>query len=157
MPHPDAFDAQLADMSSCQYQASAYFDFFQSPTAEAFLLDDDAAQLRAIYEGLEQDAIDEYVAKLGTEPAMTAALNWYRANIVDRRFVDDAAGAIDVPTTFIWSDGDTAICQEGADTTGQYINAPYHYEVISGVNHWVVELAADQVTALLLAQLSAAP
>ena len=156
VPHPDAFDAQLADENSCQYQASAYFDFFLSPTATSFFIDDDAAQLRAIYEGVSADAIDEYVSALGTEPAMDAALNWYRANVVDRRFVGGPAGAISVPTLFIWSDGDTAICQEGADATGDFVSGPYRYEVLADVNHWVPDIAAAEVSQLLVEQVGSA-
>jgi hypothetical protein len=34
--------------------------------------------------------------------------------------------------------------------TAQYVAAPYQFEVLEDVNHWVPELAADKVNALLL-------
>lgn len=154
IPHPDAFDAQLADMMSCQYAASAYFDFFVSPGAEAMLLANDAMALRDVYEGLEPDAIEEYLGQLGSEAALGAALNWYRANIENRRFTTGPFGSVTVPTMYVWSDGDAAVCQEGADTTGDFVSGPYRYEVISGIGHWIPELAADTVSELLLEHLA---
>jgi pimeloyl-ACP methyl ester carboxylesterase len=156
VPHPDAFDQALADPESCQWGASAYFDLFALSTAQTFLLANDAAQLRAIYADVDGDAIDEYVRALGSEEALGAALNWYRANVEDRRFTSDPVGPVAVPTLFIWSDEDAAVCRETAEAVAPFVTGPYRFEVISGVDHWVPELAADAVNQLLIEQLTAA-
>ncbi len=155
IPHPDAFDQELADKTSCQWAASSYFDLFSVPGMEEFLLADDAAQLRAMYAGLEDEAIDEYVRVLGTEDALGAALDWYRANIEDRRFTSDAIGPIAVPTLFIWSDADDAVCEDAAEAAAGFVTAPYRFEVLQGINHWVPEMASEAVSELLLEQLKA--
>ena len=51
---------------------------------------------------------------------------------------------------YTWSTGDTALCRDGAYLTGEYVGAPYRFEIIEDVSHWVPEQAADQVSALLL-------
>ena len=154
IPHPDAFAQELADPESCQRQASAYFSFFVSPGSEATLLANDAAQLRGLYAELGEDATDEYLRVLGTEEALGAALNWYRANVGNRQLTPDPVGATMVPTLFIWSDGDAAVCREGAEATEQFVAAPYRFEVLEGVSHWVPELASDAVSGFLIEHLA---
>jgi len=153
IPHPDAFAAELSDMSSCQYMASSYFDFFIMEGAASTLLNAGGAGLRGFYTGLSPEAVDDYLAVLGTEEALGAALNWYRANIEERNLVGPALGPVTVPTLFIWSDMDSASCREGAEATADYVSGPYEFEVITGVSHWVPELAPDEVNAALLRQL----
>ena len=155
VPHLDAFDMQLADMRSCQYGASAYFDFFSTPGVETTMLANDAAQLRGVYGDLDPAAVDDYLEVLGSEAALGAALNWYRANIVERRFVGTPLGPVTVPTMFVWSDQDSAVCQEGADDTASFVRGPYRYEVLPGVDHWIPERASKQTAAWMLEQLAA--
>lgn len=150
IPHPAAFAAAIADPSSCQYQASGYFDLVTLPGAENILLANDAEQLRGLYTGLPDDAIDDYIRVLGTPEALGAALNWYRANIEDRQFVGIPTPATTVPTLFIWSDADSAICREPAEATADHVAGPYQFEVIEGVDHWVPENAPERVTELLI-------
>ena len=51
---------------------------------------------------------------------------------------------------FTWSDGDTALCIDGALLTEEYVEAPYRFEVLEDVNHWIPDLAPDAMTALLV-------
>ncbi len=150
VPHPDAFARVLADPTSCQVAASSYFDVFVQPDSEDNFLADDSAGLRGIFTGIEPDAIDEYVRVLGSKAALGAALNWYRANIANRQISAPAMGVVRVPTMFTWSDGDTALCIDGAQLTEEYVDAAYRFEIIEGVSHWIPDLATDQMTALLL-------
>ena len=150
VPHPDAFAAVLSDPSSCQVEASSYFDVFVQPDSEDGFLADDHQQLRAIFAELDTDAVEEYIAVVGSKAALGAALNWYRANISKRNFQDGPLGAVQVPTMFTWSDGDQALCIDGAVLTEQYAEGPYRFEVLEGVSHWIPDLAADSLSALLV-------
>jgi len=150
VPHVDAFSAMLADHDSCQYAASSYFDFFVTDGATDFFVNNDAAQLRAIYEGIPDDAVDEYVSALGTPEAMDGALNWYRANVEDRNFTSPPIGPTTVPTLFVWSDADSAICQDTAELTASYVTADYRYEVYPDITHWVADTAGDTLAADVL-------
>lgn len=154
VPHPDAFAAELADPTSCQYEASGYFDLFVQPGFENTFIANDSRFFRSIFDGVPTEAVDRHVALLGNEPAMRAGLNWYRANASRDVGIGPSAGPIRAPTMFIWSDEDFALCREGAEATGDYIDAPYRFEVIEGVNHWVTEIAGKEVAQLLLEHLA---
>ena len=154
VPHPDAFARVLNDPTSCQVEASSYFDLFVQPNSEDAFLANDHALLRGIYAGIDEAAVDEYVRVLGSKAALGAALNWYRANIGDRNLQGPALGAVEVPTMFTWSDGDTALCIDGALLTEEYVSGPYRFEVLEGVSHWIPDLAAEAMTTHLLAHLS---
>ena len=153
VPHPDAFARVLNDPTSCQPQASSYFDVFVQPDSEDAFLANDSTLLRAIYAGIDGSAADEYVRVLGSKPALGAALNWYRANIGDRNLQGPALGPVEVPTMFTWSDGDTALCIDGALLTEEYVSGPYRFEVLEGVNHWIPDLAAEAMSTVLLEHL----
>ena len=154
VPHPDAFARVLNDPASCQPEASSYFDVFVQPDSEDAFLANDRALLRGIYAGIDGEAVDEYVRVLGSKPALGAALNWYRANIGDRNLQGPALGPVEVPTMFTWSDGDTALCIDGALLTEEYVSGPYRFEVLEGVNHWIPDLAAEAMSTVLLEHLS---
>lgn len=154
VPHPDAFAAELADPESCQFEASSYFDLFIQPGFENVLLANDAALLRSVFEGVDPADVEVHVETLGTPAAMRAALNWYRANVSRETGLGAGAiGPIGVPTLFVWSDEDIAICREGAERTADYMTGPYRFEVLEGVNHWVTENAGGEVSRLLLEHL----
>ena len=150
VPHPDAFAAVLNDPMSCQFAASAYFDLFVQPDSEDAFLAAGHAVLRGLFAGIDDEAVEEYVRVLGSKAALGAALNWYRANIGDRGLRGPAAGSVTVPTMFTWSDGDTALCVDGAGLTEQYVEAPYRFEVLEGVSHWIPDLAPEAMSSLLV-------
>ncbi len=150
VPHPDAFAAVLNDPTSCQVAASAYFDLFVQPNSEDAFLANDHALLRGVYAGIDDEAVAEYVRVLGSKAALGAGLNWYRANIGNRTLQGPPVGAVEVPTMFTWSDGDTALCIDGAVLTEQYVSGPYRFEVLEGVTHWIPDLAPDAMSSLLV-------
>jgi pimeloyl-ACP methyl ester carboxylesterase len=147
VPHPTAFALALANDPD-QQAKSQYINFFRVPdVAERTLLANDAAVLRGIYgDGPASAHADEYVRLLSEPGALTAALSYYRALGV----TSSASGAITVPTLYVWSTGDTALGRYGAEHCGDYVDAPYRFAIIDGVDHWVPENAAEEMTALLL-------
>ena len=155
VPHPDAFARVLNDPASCQVEASSYFDVFVRPDSEDAFLANDRALLRGIFADIDGEAVDEYVRVLGSKPALGAALNWYRANIGDRTLQGPPLGPVEVPTMFTWSDGDTALCIDGALLTEEYVAGPYRFEVLEGVSHWIPDLAPEAMSALLVDHLTA--
>jgi pimeloyl-ACP methyl ester carboxylesterase len=154
VPHPDAFARVLNDPDSCQVAASSYFDLFIQPDSEDGFLANDQALLRGLYAGMGEDAVAEYLRVLGSKPALGAALDWYRANIGDRNLQRPATGAVTVPTMFTWSDGDTALCVDGAVLTEEYVEGPYRFEVLEGIDHWIPEMAAERMSSLLVEHLT---
>ena len=149
VPHPDAFARVLNDPTSAQAQASSYFDVFAQPDSEDAFLADDQMMLRRVFTGIEAEAVDEYLRVVGSKAALGAALNWYRANLDDIR-QGPALGPVEVPTMFTWSDGDPVITIEGAQLSVEYVTAPYRFEILEGVNHWIPDQAAEAMSDLLL-------
>ena len=149
VPHPDAFARVLNDPTSAQAQASSYFDVFAQPDSEDAFLANDQMMLRSLFTGIEAEAVDEYLRVVGSKAALGAALNWYRANLDDIR-QGPALGPVEVPTMFTWSDGDPAITIEGAQLSVEYVTAPYRFEILEGVSHWIPDLAAEAMSDLLL-------
>jgi pimeloyl-ACP methyl ester carboxylesterase len=156
IPAPGALYKVLADHTSCQYSDSAYFDTFTAPNSEDFFLAGGGLVLRFMYSELPPDAQCEYFSALDSKPALSAAFDWYRANVSNRQLTLPIGAHVTVPTMVIWGDKDPFICEAGIDISGQFVDAPYRLEVLHGIDHWVPELAANQVNALLLEHVGSA-
>jgi pimeloyl-ACP methyl ester carboxylesterase len=151
VPHPAAYTAAFrADPE--QRERSAYIRLFWQPgKAEEVLLADDARRLRRMLTGGEQgtgippEAVDEYVAVLSAPGALTGALNWYRAMSSDTR-VDP----VEVPTTYVWSDGDVAIGRTAAEACANFVTGDYRFVELPGVTHWIPEQAPEQLARAIL-------
>lgn len=149
VPHPAAWAKAFADPASDQNERSAYIPEMQRVGSEDNMGPD---FLRAAFDatGLAGYDTEPHVAVLGSPPAIRAALNWYRAYDFTAMTMPD----ITVPTLFVWSPEDIAIAREGAELTGDHITAPYRFEVIDDIGHWIPELAAERFSAMLLEHLA---
>lgn len=156
IPAPGALSTLLADPTSCQYKDFAYYNLFVMPSSQDLLLQNGAQALRGTYAELSPYAEREYMNALDSEDALGAAMNWYRANVMNRQIVGAVATPVTVPTMLVWGDEDPVICEAGIDSSAQYVAAPYRLEVIAGVDHWVPERAAARLSELLLEHLSSA-
>ncbi|MBE7159617.1 MAG: alpha/beta hydrolase [Williamsia herbipolensis] len=135
--HPSAIAASLAQDDD-QRRRSSYIPGFIDASAEDRLLADDGKALRDLVP-------DDSVLPLLERPALTGALNWYRAN-----FTGDIAGnlacpPIEVPTTMVWSDGDPALGRGQAEASGRYVYSDYRFSELHGVDHWVPQNAAPSL------------
>ena len=151
VPHPDAFDDAFNDPGGDQTKKSGYMKVFAKANSEDQFLANDNAGLKMIYGSMPKAKSDAYVKVLGSKEALGAALNWYRATAFPAGV---RLGPVKVPTLFVWSTGDSAISRVGADATKQYVEAPYQYEVLEGISHWIPEQAPDRVRDLLLTHLA---
>lgn len=151
VPHLAAYNRALREDPDAQQRAS-YIGLFRQDRAADLLLEDDATRLRAMYAGaVPADQVETYVRHLGEPGAMRAALHWYGA-------MTPALGdlpPVRVPTTFVWSDGDSAIGRAGADACGEHVEADYRYVVLEGVTHWIPEQAPEAVLAAVRARIAA--
>jgi len=152
-PHPTAFNRALALPDGEQAQRSRHHRWFLAPDAAATVLADDARWLRErlAASGVPAAAITEHLSVIGNPPAMEAALAWYRA----RGAIRAPLGPIRVPTLYLWGDADDTVGRVAAEGTRDFVTAPYRFEVLRGVGHFVAEQAPERVNALLLAHLAA--
>ena len=145
-PHPEALSAAIRSDPD-QQTRSAYMLLFRAAegVAEAYLLKDHAANLRAAYKGkVAPDQIDSIVARLREDGALTDALNWYRAMGDNPR-----VGQIIVPTLFIWGDDDQALGRTAALDTARCVEGPYRFEIVEGGSHWLIDERPDAIIALI--------
>ncbi len=157
VPHPAAFLRAL--LTSRQALASWYMYVFQLPfIPERFLLGrhGEATQFsKALQASGQSPEAAERDARAMAEPgALTAALNWYRA--IPLSDVRGTGAEINVPTLYVWSDGDTALVEKPARNTARYVSGEYRFETLSG-SHWMLDEQPDVVADLLLEWFAAHP
>ena len=171
-----------ANMSLRQLLRSWYMFFFQLPRIPEWAIGrkNFAALERTFKETVVRkdtfsDAdIELYKEALRRPGAVTAAVNYYRANV--RRVMSQrnasgtpsgdgksktaqarscGNGRIRVPTLFIFGEQDFAILPATVLGIGNYIDAPYHELRIADSGHWVQNEAAAEVNSALLEFLEA--
>ena len=131
--------------ASPQLEKSWYMFFFQFPgVAEQWLAADGWANFRAWSHHPDADAV---VARWEATGTLTAALNWYRANIPPEGFVspDLELPPVQAPTMGVWSSGDFALTEEQMTGSERYVSGPWRYERVEGPGHWMQLEAPDVV------------
>jgi pimeloyl-ACP methyl ester carboxylesterase len=100
---------------------------------------------------------EEEVARVRTEivdyGALTGAMNWYRAFPLVGRYLRDSI--VRVPTTYVWSDGDTAVSRRSAVGSERFVDAPYEFVELRGVTHWIPTQAPERCAEAVLARIQA--
>jgi pimeloyl-ACP methyl ester carboxylesterase len=154
-PHPNAFNRALQMPDGEQARRSGHHKAFLEPGAVPKILADDARWLRERLSnsGVPAAAIERHISVLGNEPAMEAALTWYRA----RGAIRPPIGVISVPVLYIWGDADDTVGRVAAEGTGEFVSGPYQFEVLPGVGHFAADQAPDRVNELMLAHLAKHP
>jgi len=128
VPHPGAFLKSM--VTGTQAFRSYYMVLFQIPgVGERF------ARFGMPRSGMPADAIEISRAEVMDGPALTTALNWYRAMLLTSPKA--MFKPVTTPTTYVWSDGDIALGRKAAVLTQRYVHAPYRLVVVSGATHWL--------------------
>lgn len=139
---------------------------FQFPgVAEAWLSDDDFANLRRfVFETAAPGAFppadrEVFVDALRADGALTAALNYYRANMPPSSWLRDppAPPPIPVPTMIIWGEADVGMDPLLLERSAATVTGPLRVERLPGVSHWVQQEVPERVNALLLDFLAGLP
>jgi pimeloyl-ACP methyl ester carboxylesterase len=152
-PHPNAFNRALALPDGEQARRSRHHRAFLEPDAGAHVLADGARWLRERHAaaGVPASATAEHLTVIGNPATMEGALAWYRA----RGAIRSPLGPIRVPTLYIWGDADDSVGRVAAEGTGEFVTAPYRFEVLAGGGHFVAEQMAERVCELLLEHVKA--
>jgi pimeloyl-ACP methyl ester carboxylesterase len=142
--HPRSY--VRAALTSTQAIRSLYALFFQLPVvAEATIRARNWALFRRGF-GASPD-FEQYVADLSRPGALSAALNWYRAN--GRIGALTRCPRIRVPTLGIIGSKDAALGMAQMTGSGRYIDAEWRYEVLNG-GHWLPLSRSEELNRLLL-------
>ena len=159
VPHPAVFRRVIAS-SWAQKRRSWYMAAFQLPVLPELAMTAGRGWLtgRAIA-GMAVDksafppkVLDVYRDNAVKPGAMTAMINYYRANAV-RLGAEPAWGVIATPTLMIWGEADKALGLELTEGYDPYL-ADFTLERLPGVSHWVQQEAPEAVNARLGAWLA---
>lgn len=144
--HPAAFlDAGLRQRARSWYMLLFLFEGI----AERFLSDDDWARFRR-FVGRHPET-ENWIVDLSRPGALTASLNWYRANMPAEAYLQDEANTppVTVDVMGIWSTGDFALLEEQMTGSEKYVKGEWRYERIDDSSHWVPLDAPDRLSGLL--------
>lgn len=136
--------------------------FFQLPKLpEWWIARDDFAAVRRMMRatarpGTFSDAdLAVYKSALREPGALTAAVNYYRANVgalLSRRLGGGGytrQERVRVPTLFIYGERDMAIIPETVRGVADYVDAPFRELRLPRANHWVQQEYPAEVSAAL--------
>jgi pimeloyl-ACP methyl ester carboxylesterase len=144
VPHP------LVPTTLRQQEMAWYTLFFQfAGIAEDTIQYDDWAWLRTFSRG--DGDTEQWIADLSRPGALTAALNWYRANLAPRPPGQRVAlPDVTAPTMAIWSAGDHYLDGARVQQSAAHVSAPWRYEQIPEASHWIPLDAPDRLNTLLV-------
>lgn len=106
--------------------------------------------------------VDAVIANLSRPGRLTAALDWYRANLsLARMLRQPPMGAfgeeiVRAPTLGVWSDGEAYLTEKQMRLSEDYVEAPWRYCRIDGASHWIQLDAPDALAGALIAHWRAA-
>ena len=120
--------------------------FLMPMVAEQAIRANDWYFLRQMTRRPEQLAI--WRAALEPEGRLTAALNYYRANIKLGR--PHHWCPVEVPVMGVWSDRDLVLGEKQMLDSQYHCRAGFRYERLNGVGHWMQLSATERLNALLL-------
>ena len=151
--HPAAFMRSM--LSSSQAAKSFYILMFQVPVVPERMLSRRGGlgerMLRA--SGMDTRMIETFRDEIVADGALRGGLGYYRSL---PRSVRGFAGRVSVPTTYVWSDGDTALARRGAELTPQFVTGPYELEVLSGATHWILDQNPDELAEIIRRRIASA-
>jgi pimeloyl-ACP methyl ester carboxylesterase len=159
VPHPAALAAASRDDEDQQQRSRYVALFLLEGKAEHVLEDEEYRRLRAMFtigpnpDAVPNKVIDGFVRSLSRPGRLTAALNYYRANLAQAGGAWEALneiGPIVSPTVLLWGDHDPALGKRAVDETAQHVQGDFRLEILEGAGHWLqFERPAEVIRALV--------
>ena len=132
-------------------QKGWYRLLIQFPGSEEIFQQDDWYLMRTLLHG--GGDVERYFEDLAQPGALTAGLNWYRANLTPQQLMSPPPQLppVQAPTLGVFSTGDLYLTEEAMLRSAEHVAGPWRYERIEGVSHWIPVEAPEQLNRLLLA------
>jgi pimeloyl-ACP methyl ester carboxylesterase len=149
VPHPAAFVRALAGRQALK---SWYMAAFNVPFLPERLAATGRMRRMLRGAGMTREDVDRFQTEIVEYGALPGGLGYYRAlpfGLLGLR--EDLT--VRVPTTMVWSDGDTALDRSGPEQTAKYCTGPYDYVELTGVSHWIPTHAPQQAADAILARI----
>lgn len=141
--HPKAY----ASAGFEQKKKGWYVLFFQlGGIAEKVFMADDWSIFRKTVN--DHPEIDHWIQDLSRPGRLTAGMNWYRANL--KKLWKTDFPRVKIPVFGIWSTDDVALAEDQMIGSAAFVDAPWWYERLDGVSHWIPVDAPDTVSEMLI-------
>ena len=122
------------------------------------------------YEGIAEQALQEndwklfrewtrqhpelatWIPELSRPGALTAALNWYRANVNPARpgLEGMEFPPVKAATLGVWSTRDAYLTEPQMTASKEFVSGEWRYERLDGASHWLMLDQPERVTSLIL-------
>jgi pimeloyl-ACP methyl ester carboxylesterase len=153
--HPAALAAASAEDKDQRERSRYVALFLLEGKAEQVLGEENFRRLRAMYRGgpnpdaMPKSVVEAFVRSISRPGRLTAALNYYRANLGgDRAWASLAPDEVKVsaPTVLLWGDQDPALGRRSAEETAAHMTGDYRLVVLEGAGHWLQFERPDEVS-----------
>ena len=156
-PHPNTYSDLAHHMD--QLQASWYMFFFQfEGVAEEVLSRNNFELLNEWFYGtasvkFSDEDVARYIEQFARPGALTAGLNWYRANVPPAAYLSDQRfemPPIACPSMLLWGLDDPYLTFELGRRAGDHVSGPFALHTLEDCGHWIQQERPAEVNALLL-------
>ncbi len=82
---------------------------------------------------------ERWISDLSRPGALSAGLNWYRANARPEAFLTDPRPLpkVQAPTLAVWSSWDAYLTEVQVVRSAECVSGPWRYERLEGASHWL--------------------
>ena len=144
------FPSAFASAGLAQREKSWYMLLFQfAGVAEQWLSMDNWQNFR---DWSKHPEADDVIPDLERPGALTASLNWYRANVPPETLVSGPPQLppVEAKTLGVWSKGDMALTEAQMKGSEQYVSGSWRYHCVENAGHWIPLEAPEELNNLLL-------
>jgi len=143
---PGAIRPDLEALQKGWYQLLFLFE----GAAEELLRRDHWYLLRELLQ--DHPRLEEALADLDGTDALTAALNWYRANLRVDRLIPSGSPLprVKAPTLGIFGAGDPYLTERAMLASEAHVDGAWRYQRLENIGHWVPLEAPERLNELLL-------
>ena len=147
-PHPSVF-ARVINASWGQKMKSWYIGFFQLPwLPEAMLSAGHARAVGQAFAAFPPEVQKVYRDNAAIPGAMTAMINYYRANVASMAAFNAEVPAVETPTLLVWGEADAYLGIEATEGYGALVR-DFTLKRLPGVSHWVQQQAPEAVNGIV--------
>jgi pimeloyl-ACP methyl ester carboxylesterase len=157
LPHLNAYAGIAHNLT--QLQKSWYMLFFQFEGVAEEVMSRNGYELfkewfyATASVKLADEDVARYVELFARPGALTAGLNWYRANVDPASYLSEQRAElppIRCPSMLLWGLDDAYLDFEIGRRSGEFVEGPFALHALPDTGHWIQQERPDEVNALLL-------
>ncbi|WP_165200638.1 alpha/beta fold hydrolase [Muriicola soli] len=147
VPHLKGFYKAIGKDKDQQYRSRYIKKLLVPFIAEYAIRKNDFEAFRKLWKFSSKEELKNYLEVFRKRKILTAALNYYRANLGKSQRKE--IGEIRVPVLFIWGNKDMAIGPYGVSEGHQYCKGGYKFLELNA-GHWLIQTMYDDIKQAVL-------